>query len=1021
MSEAIHRPVPFFVVRTPLLPFETILEWSAQGPDEDVLLAQLLQLARRPEVADAIALASESLAAEMQNEHPPRRVLLALARYVTRAAARPTPFGLLAGYSAGRIGDATSLELPPASAYERRTELGIESIGRFLTTLDDTARANAPLTVASTLYETGAQVRYIEERGKEHALRAARGGRELRLALDLARQGLTALQVAERLAAELGVPSAAAERYVEQLVAAQLVLPDLQPRLTAADPLTDVAGRLRAVDGARAALLDAVAHELHTIDARGLGANDYTELREHIAAIAPGTALPDALHVLLRKPAPNMTLDEATARSIYDAIDLLRRMFGDEETDSLRIFRDRFLERYELRFVPLTEALDEELGVGFAGYGDEASDDLPLLRDVHFPARPTLPRWRNAHRVLIEKVGHAVASGAIEIELTPDDLERMSADDPPPFPDSLASFVTLCGDGRVFVRSAFGPSGAQFVGRFCGGDSELTEQVRDWLRDEERLRPDAVFAEVVMLPDGRDANVVVRPALRDHEIPFLGHASVPPERRIAVSDLLLGVRNGRFVLWSRSLDREVIARVTTAHNFKTRGVSVYRLVGAMQKERDAGSVYWEWGPLAELPFLPRVRYGNVIFARAAWLVTAGEIEPLRQGDAAQRLAAAQSLAERRRMPRFMLFVQGDNELVVDWTNVVTIDAFTAVAYQRGGRLDEMLPAPDALAVHGPEGHFTHELVLPFVRNESRTKPVRRPVLMPLAQRTFPPGSEWLYLKIYCGYATEDRLIADTILPAMNRMREEGRIDRWFFIRYVDPAFHLRLRVHGAPDVLWTSVLAELTSLFTPMMEMGTVAKLQLDTYSREAERYGGADAIRIAEAIFEADSDAVAAVMPFLQADSELRWQLGGYGSERLLVDCGLELDARLKLMAALTDDFGREMGNDRGIRDDLARKNRTVRPALDALFASAESQPWFAAYEERSRRTRPLVARLRAMELEAKFEDVVASYLHMHLNRVFRFIPRKQERVLYDILHRRYLSERARIQPVKSGRSSGT
>jgi len=161
--------------------------------------------------------------------------------------------------------------------------------------------------------------------------------------------------------------------------------------------------------------------------------------------------------------------------------------------------------------------------------------------------------------------------------------------------------------------------------------------------------------------------------------------------------------------------------------------------------------------------------------------------------------------------------------------------------------------------------------------------------------------------------------------------------------------------------------------------------------------------------------------MSFLQADSELRWQLGGYGSERLLVDCGLELDARLKLMAALTDDFGREMGNDRGIRDDLARKNRTVRPALDALFASAESQPWFAAYEERSRRTRPLVARLRAMELEAKFEDVVASYLHMHLNRVFRFIPRKQERVLYDILHRRYLSERARIQPVKSGRSSGT
>ncbi len=59
------------------------------------------------------------------------------------------------------------------------------------------------------------------------------------------------------------------------------------------------------------------------------------------------------------------------------------------------------------------------------------------------------------------------------------------------------------------------------------------------------------------------------PAVRDYELPFLGHASVPPERRIDASDLLIGNRDGRFVLWSRSLDREVIPRVTTAHNVGT--------------------------------------------------------------------------------------------------------------------------------------------------------------------------------------------------------------------------------------------------------------------------------------------------------------------------------------------------------------------------------------------------------------------------------------------------------------------
>jgi class I lanthipeptide synthase len=1003
------RPVPFFVIRTPLLPFDAIIDWSAAGPDEDALIEHLLSLARRPDIAESIVLASEALAADLRDPHPPRRALLALARYVSRAASRPTPFGLFAGYSVGSIGGATSLELPPAAAYERRTDLGIESIEKFLATLDDAARRNVPLTVTSTLYEAGAQFRYVEERGKEHALRAVSGGRELRRAIDLGRQGLTATQLTEQLAAELGAARDAVARFVDRLIDNQFLMPDLQPRVTASDPLADVAARLRAADPARAAMLDEIGSELRAIDARGLGASDTTRLHDQIEAIAPATPLAEALHVLLRKPSASMSIDDATARSIFEGADLLRRMFGDEDRDSLQVFRERFLARYEMRFVPLLEALDEELGVGFAGYGNEATDDLPLLHDIHFPAKPRFPRWRNAHRILLEKTGRALAVGAMEIDLTRDDVDRMSVENPPPFPDSIATFVTLCGGSRILLRGLFGPSGAQFIGRFCCGDPALTEAMRDWLREEERLRPDCVFAEVVMLPDGRDANVVVRPAPRQHEIPFLGHASVPPERRIDASDLLLGVRNGRFVLWSRSLDCEVVPRVTTAHNLRMLGVSLYRLVGAMQKENVAGGVYWEWGPLSELPFRPRIRFSNVIFARASWLVTRNDLQALRRGAPAERLAAAQALAEDRRMPRFVLFVEGDNELLVDWTNIVTIDAFTALAHKRGGRLEEMLPAPDDLAARGPEGRFTHEMIVPFIRRASITKPVRRPSIAPSAQRIFPPGSEWLYMKIYCGYAAEDRMLAEMILPAMRRLREAGRIDSWFFMRYADPGFHLRLRVHGAPDALWPAVFNELTSLFTPMLESGTIANLQIDTYSREVERYGGAEGVRIAERIFEADSDAVASLLPFMQAAGELRWQLGAYGVERLLIDCGLDLDARVALLESITNDFGREFGNDRDMRDDLARKNRAVRPALEALFASAESQPWFAAFEERSQRNRPLIARLRSLEVEARYEDIVASYVHMHLNRAFRSVPRKQERVLYDILLRRYLSERAR------------
>jgi lantibiotic biosynthesis protein len=1004
------RPMPFFILRTPLLPFETIVDWSAAGPDDAALTESLLAIARRPEIVEALELASDALAAELRQPQPPRRVLLALARYVVRAAARPTPFGLFAGYSLGRVGEATALELPPAAAYQRRTELGIESIEKLLAQFfRDPRRAAAPLVVTSTLYEAGNQLRYIEERGREHALRAVRGGRELRRAVELAREGLTAAQLTERLASELGAAQASVARFVEQLVANQLLLPDVQPRVTADDPLADVAARLRAADPARAALLDAAGRELRALDAQPIGGGDYTRLREQIEAIAPGTSPASALHVVMRKPAPALTLGEPAAQSLFHAADVLRRMFGDEESDSLQTFRERFLARYEMRFVPLLEALDEELGAGFAGYGNDALDDLPLLRDVHFPAKPRLPRWRPAHRVLLPKAAAAGERGETEIELSEADVERMSAEDVPPFPESIAAMVTLCGGSRALLHSVFGPSGAQVVGRFCHGDPQLIAEVREWLREEQRMRPDAVFAEVVMLPDGRDANVVVRPALYDYEIPFLGHASVPPERQIAASDLLIGARGGRFVLWSKSLDREVVPRVTTAHNLRALGVSLYRLVGAMQRERFAGNVSWIWGPLAELPFLPRVRFRDVIFSRARWRVAPEELEPLRRGSAEERLAAARALVGRRRMPRFMLLVDGDNELAVDWTNIVMIDAFTAIAHERGAVLDEMLPAPGELPVRGPEGRFTNEILLPFVRKQPAERRWKMGTPASYAvTRAFPPGSEWLFLKIYCGYATEDRLIAETILPAMRRLRAEGKMDGWFFIRFLDPEMHLRLRVHGAPEVLWSSVYGALRDALAPALESGAVSRLQLDTYTREIERYGGAEGIRVAEALFEADSETVAEVMPFM-ADAELRWQLAAYGSDRLLEDCGLGFDERVSLLHGLCEDFGREYGNDRALRDDLARKNRAVRPKLDALFAGAASQPWFAAYEERSRRTRPLVARLRAATPDAPFDEIAGSYLHMHLNRVFRFVPRRQERVLYDVLHRRYLSGRAR------------
>jgi thiopeptide-type bacteriocin biosynthesis protein len=990
-----HRCGDFFVLRTPLLPFDTLLDWARAGPDEDALLAHLRALAERPEIAEALALASADLGAALA-EKPSKKVLLALARYITRMSSRATPFGLFAGCSTGTLGAETSLDLPPLNEYARRTDPGIELLLRVTDALDEETQRRAPLIPTSTRYELAGQLRYVEERGKDHPLRAARAGRELHTALALATRRLPAKELAEALATELGAPAEAAERYVGQLVTNQILVPDIRPRPTAADMAGDLALRLHAIGAPQGAAIDALTAELRRIDAAPIGTADSATMRQRLEALAPGATPNQALLAVLRKPAAGLVLDRRLADELLDAADVLRRLQAPPEKDPLLLFREKFLARYDTQFVPLLEVLDEELGIGLAGFGPPAADDLPLLKNLPLREKKDLVTFAPMHAVLLEKLGPLLRHGGQELLLSDADIERMAVTDPLPLPDSFAMFGILSADGSFLLHAVTGPSGAQFVARFCGGDETLSRCVQDWLREEERLAPAAIFAEVVALPDRRDANVVMRPAFTGHEIPFLATSSLPPEQQIDACDLLLGVSSGRLRLWSRARDCEVIARVTNAHNFRTRGVSAYRFLGAMQRQRVAGVLGWDWGPLSELPDLPRVRYRNVVLSRARWTIAPSEVKEL-----------GAEAAKRRGMPRFVLLQHLDNELPVDWENPLSIEAFLAVAHDDKAVFQELLPLPEEMAVHGPEGRFTNEIVIPFLRRQPRKAEAK--VLIshtPPAMRSFSPGnSDWLFWKLYTGYSTADRLLVESIAPAMRRLQEEGRMSSWFFLRYSDPDNHLRLRIRGGDA---GDLLKELGTLFASLMDSGRVTNVQLDTYTRELERYGGADQIERVEMLFAADSAAVAAALPYIQSDATLRWQTAAWGADRLIDDLGVREVHKPALLEHLSKEFGSEVDDGRTTREALARKTRETRPALDAIFEDATLRPWEPAYSHRSQVIASLALRL---DREPPFQDgIIASLLHLHLNRVFRSMKRQQERVIYDLLLRRERSRVARM-----------
>jgi thiopeptide-type bacteriocin biosynthesis protein len=418
-----------------------------------------------------------------------------------------------------------------------------------------------------------------------------------------------------------------------------------------------------------------------------------------------------------------------------------------------------------------------------------------------------------------------------------------------------------------------------------------------------------------------------------------------------------------------------------------------------------------------------VRSGRVVLSRARWLLERDDIGKLTRGDAGECFQAFQDLRRERGLPTRTMVADGDHELLVDAGNVLSVEAMLALAKQRGQLyLIELFPGPEQLCAHGPEGRFTHELVVPF-RRRSPAAPQRTPVPARTGiRRTFPPGSEWLYVKLYTGTSTADQVLRELVAPLTRQALATSAADRWFFIRYSDPHWHLRLRFHGDPKALYQEVLAPLQATAARFVDAGHLWRVQVDTYEREIERYGGAEGTELAERLAHVDSQAALEIVEALEGDegATARWRLALRGVDLLLDDLGLEGDGKLAVAKDLQGVYAREFGVGAVGKKQMADRLRQEGPEMEGLFdtewdAGHPLAPGLAALARRSQRLAPIVAELRAREAEKRLTVTVAelavSYVHMFVNRLMRSEARAQEVVLHDFLYRILQSRTARSQ----------
>jgi thiopeptide-type bacteriocin biosynthesis protein len=1041
--ERLFRHCGFAVLRTPLLPFDGLVEWgervrAANGSDAPLIRAsdlESLDLLRKfvdsPDFIEAIHVASPDLSQAFVDwlgtggKRDAKRLEHSLIRYFSRASFRCTPFGLFAGCSVMTVGDETRLRLCARSEYTRHSRLDMDHVAELARVIaeDPEARRRLTLYANSSATLVGGRIHYVEtryrEREREYSLTAVDPSPEICEILERARTGVRYDALAGSLE-QAGFEADEIHAFLSELLDTQLLVPAVQPQLTGTESSAALAADLeQAQYGPEIAdVLTRVNANLARLDTRlGNAPSMYHE------ALAPLFTLPTpvqpsrALQVDLFKPSSELCLGEAVIDELIVAADILSASMI--RYDRMSEFASRFADRYETREVSILEALDEEVGIGFP---DTESNDQVMRRYGD--------RMRRRDAVLAELRLRAARSGAPSVELEDADVAGLRVMDQPPTCNALSVLATLIaaseecvnrGEFQVLIHQVLGPSGARLLGRFAHLHPDLESRVREHLRAEEALEPDAIFAEVVHLPQGRIGNVAARPVLRDHEIEYLGRGGADTVNKISLSDLMVSVQRGRVTLRSRCHDREVRPRLTSAHNYSSgRQLPVYRFLAVLQEHETVSGSVWLWGGHGSARSLPRVTRGRLILAAAKWTLDTDDIRSLTvssDGKAGGHLGAWRAA---RGIPRYVVLADSDNRMPVDFDNASSAEAFAQLLRpRRSATIEEMIPTPDSLCVKGPEGHFTNEIVVPLIRVVAQTpdsavttdhsSPAHLRAAASLAPRQHPPGNEWVYAKLYCGRGSSDFVLREIVALIVDRLAAEGLIEHWHFVRYGDPQFHIRVRFRSAAGSAGR-IMEIVSRECCPFVVNGRLAKLAYDTYQPEVERYGGAAAIGVAESLFHADSILVLSALLRQRNGGGSRDMLAVASLDRSFGDAGIAHPERI---AALEDALGKPTA---AIRRERSTRFRARRSDVESAVAEARGHPsgtWLTdRLDARSRATVGLFRQLHDLqsrgELMQSVQSILLSFLHMSVNRIASQ-GQAEEAAIYDFLLRHYMSEVAR------------
>lgn len=1037
----------YYVLRTPRISIDYFIRKTA-GLTMAQLSAFLKETYKELNLDETLYLASPELyqqyikwlGGELDKKQEDK-LLITLFKYLLRMSSRSTPFGLFAGCATGDIANDTRIVVSTQDRYITHSRLDMNYVGELASLLAANPLISGHLKYFpnSSIYRVHDQYRYagysINNKIRSYKVISVNYSPYLEKILEAARNGVL-LRALVPLLMEEDITEEEAQDFIGEIVSSQILLSELEPTVTGEEFFYKLKKNISLLPQT-----DDLSLKLERIaDLLEPGDNSLARFQEIfglIKSLGVDTTSKDLIQTDLFFRHESNQIGQGAIQWLLKDAEKLYRLFPYTTIQDQDNFKSEFYARYEDQEIPLAMALDADVGVGYGLFRTNSeTGNAPLIDGVGWnDAAPDNSMLISPLGMLkIKKYTEALKRQETQILITEEEIQSLAQDSYRNFiPSSLFMIGDLLagnasdvdnGNFEFVLKACSGPSAGNLLARFCHGDPELAQRVHQAADKEKMLYADQIVAEIVHLPSSRMGNVLLRPLLREYEIPYLCTPGTTGDFTLTLDDLFVSVKNNRIVLRSRRLNKEILPRLTTAHGYGRSTLMIYKFLCDLQYQGAANSLFWNWGILDGQEFLPRVQVGRIIVSKAAWNLNKKDYPEL-EIKGTDHLRFIDGLRNKLKLPRYVVLVEGENELMVDLTNEVNIRILVDEWKKKGSiRLAECLSTPENCFIKDGQGRrYVNEFIFPISSDQpQRLATINFETQKGTTKRSFGPGSEWLYIKLYSGTSASDLLLATHIYPIAERLLRENKIQKWFYIRFFDPDSHIRLRFYnGAAPDFWAVVMEQLHSELVDLLDMQVISRFQIDTYKREIERYGE-DSMEVSETIFFHDSMAIAQCLQLLEGeDSELyRWLFSLKNIDCLLNDFNFPLAKKLEFITGMRDSFFREFNGNVSLNQDLNenyRKNSAyIRDVMGVNNNNGQGIPRETdlgysrlndIFAERSNNWAYAIAALGAKgELVAR--NLLPSYIHMSLNRLFVSSHRKHELVIYHFLQKFYGSQLA-------------